>query len=295
MAARGKKKEDNSNEDKGSLNWTQIIVAVIGLTGVIVAAIISRSPTTHQSTQAPTDNVASAKSRRVLLDIYHGQPIVDIGSYSTWNLGFEFEELQTPLTAEILRSYDIYLLYLPRYTGNQHPLTFDELTTIRNYIDSGGNVFLIGLGWVWTDDNPNQEYPLNIIAKGYGIEFTSDFINTVNGVHYKESPIAFDISTMKEHPITKGIKQIGAALSAPGTLDVSSPAIPLIWGKNTNARATEPVILAAVELPNNGKLVTLQHSNYIRPFDISQYENQKFPDIYDNLELFQNILDWLAN
>lgn len=67
MAKRRQKKEDKSEENKGSLNWTQIIVAIIGLIGVIAAALISKLPTNSQLSEETSTSTIIAPTNTVII------------------------------------------------------------------------------------------------------------------------------------------------------------------------------------------------------------------------------------
>ncbi|MBO3840429.1 MAG: hypothetical protein QXN75_07080 [Thermoproteota archaeon] len=63
-----------------------------------------------------------------------------------------------------------------------------EITALREFVDSGGGLFLIGLGWSWEPYNPGKtldDYPMNKIGELFGIRwidgYISDPTNNYNG------------------------------------------------------------------------------------------------------------------
>lgn len=226
---------------------------------------------------------------KLLVDQYHGSKIFD-NSESIWNLrqwGFDVETLRQPYTPAALRQADLLVIWFTRtFNGTLASFTDADIQMIHAYLNEGGNVFLIGLGWVWADfeDKPSiGSYPLNQIAAPYGIFYTKSVIREA-GTHYQENPIAFHKPFMAAHPITTDINRIEAAESVPGSLLVQPPAVPLIWGNDQLADGEgrrHPVMMAASE-GSHGRLVCLQHSSYVE-------QNR-----HDNFALLRNTLNWLV-
>jgi hypothetical protein len=263
-------------------------------TPTVVAASSVLTPTLT-ATNTPSQQY------RILVDTYHGEHLVEDGTLDSWKLqnsGLVLETTTNSVTLDELSGYDGLVIHFSGYGENNKHFTEDEIRGIREYINQGGNVFLIGLGWVWTTyvEKPIEEYPLNIIAEGSGIYFTDRHISDVAGVHYEEAPITFRKPFMAEHSITEGVNQIGASKKAPGSLNVSLPAVPIVWGDASTIDSggiSNPIILAASSV-GKGKIVCLQHGSYVVSF-VDKYDDQDFPDEYDNLELLENILAWLVS
>ncbi|MAT98606.1 MAG: hypothetical protein CL608_15800 [Anaerolineaceae bacterium] len=230
------------------------------------------------------------KQFRILLDQYHGMSLFSSRHVRELRKnGFDLLRVNSALDKNILSEADVLVIWFTRYHENifAHFMP-EELDLIREYIESGGAAFLIGLGWVWTsyEDTPAiDDYPLNLIAEPFGIFFSEAIIADVGGVSYEQEPITFHRPFFASHPITKNVEKIGASDSAPGSLIVEEPAIPVVWGNDETSdsdRFKNPVILAANENAGSGRIVCLQHASYIEKFE------------FDNFVLLQNILNWLA-
>lgn len=227
---------------------------------------------------------------RVLVDEYHCRELFTAQhKQQLKDCGFELEVAREAYTRELLSEMDILIIWFTRYFEGIYPqFSAAEIEMIKDYVDSGGGLFLLGLGWAWTEyenQPPIDEYPLNLISSDYGIRFTEAKISEIGGVHFKESPITFSRPFMTEHPITEGVTQIGSPDSVPGSLVVTPPAVPIIWGSNATKDSTgarNPVVLAAANV-GAGRIVCLQHGGYV------------VHSGYDNFALLKNILTWLAS
>ena len=236
-----------------------------------------------------TQQHSEGNYRRIFADEYHGlEPFTSRIARELKDYGFEVVKSNRSFTSEQLKKYDLYVVWFPRYFGHDlAQFTDDDLSALYDYLNRGGAAFLIGLGWAWTDHEkrPIEQYPLNNITDEHGIYFTETMIHSVAGVHFKKSDVTFFKPFMADHPITTGVEKIGSHDSAPGTLIVEAPAVPLVWGSNQTKDAdgvVNPVILASTNV-GRGKIVCLQHRGYVN------YEG------YDNFKLLKNILDWLAD
>ncbi len=278
----------------------RIISTVLGivLMGTALFKITSTSSPQSESvapTTAPIQSSTQTNSNqyRILLDTYHGStlPIENISNK------FIVKEATTSITSDVLSDYKVLVINFAKY-GNKPQYTTQEILDIRDFIQKGGNVLLVGLGWVWVGENSSiADYPLNSIAKDSGIFFTDRYIDNVGGVNQKINPIIFHQPFIINNSITQGVSQIGAAQSVPGSLDVESPAVALISGDNDTQDSggyKNPVILASSTL-GNGKIICLQHSNYLIPY-VDKYNDNKYsPSDFDNSKLLENIITWLAN
>ncbi|MEO7908232.1 MAG: hypothetical protein ABIV47_01150, partial [Roseiflexaceae bacterium] len=155
---------------------------------------------------------------------------------------------------------------------------------IKAYIHRGGSVFLVGLGWTWTKyiDKDIDQYPLNQVANDFGIFFTANFIGGNDA-----GPIIHGRTMMNtEHPITKGVTWVSTDKGAnAGTFRIVDPAVPIIWGDEqthrTNGLQRPPVVVAA-EVPGGGRLVGIQHPDYVL-------------NHLDDTILVENIVHWLVH
>lgn len=230
------------------------------------------------------------KQSRILLDQYHGMSLFSSRHVRELRKnGFDLLRVNSALDKNILSEADVLVIWFTRYHENIFAqFTSEQIDLIREYIESGGAAFLIGLGWVWTsyEDKPAiDDYPLNLIAEPFGIFFSEAIITDVGGVSFEQEPITFHRPFFASHPITENVEKIGASDTAPGSLIIDEPAIPVVWGNDETSDSDgfrNPVILAANENAGSGRIVCLQHAGYIEKFE------------FDNFALLQNILSWLA-
>lgn len=83
-------------------------------------------------------------------------------------------EIPAPVTAESLKQADIALI------GNAwNSFSDDEVHVLSNFVENGGSLLLLGLGWSFEDYNPKKginAYPMNQIGKGFGIRWNTEVI-----------------------------------------------------------------------------------------------------------------------
>jgi hypothetical protein len=232
--------------------------------------------------------MTQTQSINVLVDTYHGEELLDGDHRKLFrDEGITFEFNDKAITKVQLKRYDIFIIVFAKYNEGTPAFDLSEIEAVREYIDEGGSVFLIGLAWVWTQIGHNRigDFPLNLISDDFGIWFSEE---TVWDLTYDESPSFYPPFLNENHSITKNIKKLSAPKSLPGSLIIKPPAEALVWGDN-NTRTDDtdskhPIIMAATTA-GKGKLVCLQHGAYVTN---NSEEN-------DNLKLLANTLHWLAS
>jgi hypothetical protein len=318
--SKGKNKNPlSSGTDKVEKNppWLLIILAIITLFGTITAAyfsyrgavvptelIISKTETAqakvteiftpyHIITPLPTVTTTpiplsptDTNMYQILIDTYHGGNFFKgLQTVVLQEKGFEFTNTSSPLNSAMLSDFDILIIDFAFYTDGKGSFTNDEIVAIKNYINRGGRVLLNGVGWVWIlyGHAPIEEYPLNLIAKDYGCEYLDDNVwNVVSNT----SPVFNSNFMSSNHPITKNVIRLADPGTVPGSIRVTSPAIPIIWGDNDTVgaeRKVNPVTLAISNI-GNGKIVCSSIGNYI----VNQSND------FDSSQLRENILLWLT-
>ena len=84
-------------------------------------------------------------------------------------------EVEGDVSAEYLANYGIYMI-----CTSWASFTQGEIDAIVKYVQQdGGGLFLTGLGWSWVAYHPEStidEYPMNVIATNFGMEFFDDII-----------------------------------------------------------------------------------------------------------------------
>lgn len=93
--------------------------------------------------------------------------------------GYTINPLSETITATALSDTDI--LILGNDWNSEKPYSNEVLSTIENFVANGGAVFITGLGWSFPKGLEN--YPMNAVAKLFGMGYTKDIIYdpTANG------------------------------------------------------------------------------------------------------------------
>ncbi len=84
----------------------------------------------------------------------------------------------------------------------------------------------------------------------------------------QNAAISHDVSVMDtSHPITRHLQRVSTDPGAKsGSLQVTSPAIPIIWGDyatQSSYGTKNPVVIAAAATTSWGKVVSVQHHDYV--------------------------------
>ncbi|MFC1718322.1 dockerin type I domain-containing protein [Candidatus Poribacteria bacterium] len=101
--------------------------------------------------------------------------------------GYQVVQNSSMFTESLLS--DCGVLYINTiWSGSVTP---EEVEAIRNFVDSGGGLFILGLGWSWEPYHPGStldDYPMNQIAAPYGIRWMRGDIGDPTNNH-EGSPI----------------------------------------------------------------------------------------------------------
>ena len=93
--------------------------------------------------------------------------------------GFTFVELNTPLNDNQLSDVDIV------FSGvdwrNQATVDQTEVDLLASFVNDGGGLFLMGVGWSWPNDL--SAFPPNRLASAFGFEFLSGNIIEPDNTH----------------------------------------------------------------------------------------------------------------
>ncbi|SHE96933.1 hypothetical protein SAMN02745164_01512 [Marinitoga hydrogenitolerans DSM 16785] len=198
----------------------------------------------------------------------------------------------SPITYEVISKYKVYVIPEPNI-----PFTKDEQNAIIKYIKNGGSVFFIADHIV--ADRNNDGWDAVEIFNGFLKEkhiietkeiYSDDFVGRLGfrfrEKQYSESPIV----KIKEHEITKGIKETGAwAGTSEYIIDNENISGIIYYSKETWGAY---VISGRY---GSGKFVAIGDSSPID--DGTGTSGDKLYDGYyygDNRELMINIIKWLV-
>ena len=88
------------------------------------------------------------------------------------NRGYDVIRYSGTITPTVLSNISVVII------GNiWGEISDSEIATLKEFVDKGGGLFLIGLGWSWLAyRGPLNEYPMNRIAEPYGIRWIDGYI-----------------------------------------------------------------------------------------------------------------------
>ncbi len=205
------------------------------------------------------------------------------------------------ITSEFLSNHDI--LVIPEPFDPPKPFTDQEIEAIREFVQRGGGLLLISVGWSWVDytERPINENPANQLARalGAGITVNDDLLaDPTHHIGHETQPLFHEFD--EEHPILQD-RDIDT-IATPGnasSLRLSGPAKALVWGDEDtysaeySERTFEPgsrPAVAAVSRYGQGRIVFLGHVGFLT---VDASTGRGLND-YDNRNLALGIFEWLA-
>lgn len=183
--------------------------------------------------------IAASDGSQVLFDEtrpYYGKyytiyNIGNLGSSSFATLlqdnGFAVSVLtDMPITPEKLKGYDVLIVMAPG--GNY---TDEEINSIKEFVNNGGGLFLVGSNW--GNDDGDENFSYNKIAKSFGVTFANNEIVTDNKNFIYYSYFA-KITDVRPDPITMNVPEfyyiMGTYIKNPGTSNVLAYTSGDSWG-----------------------------------------------------------------
>ncbi len=252
---------------------------------MLMLVVISLGPTVttprdnHSGNLKPAETaVSSTVSGRILVDESHtardtelwtpgnasrfGSMMMDYGHTIVTNF-------DSPLDSGILDSYDILMLFFP-----QVELTTAEVSAVHSFVDSGGNLVLVGIDNRPTVSNYTSQ-PLNAVSEVYGITFNQDSLMgraTRSDGELVDHHITYDVDSI--------LARAGNFLQS-CSLDVSSPATSIATVKGNDYLAVAEVGTAkVVAIGSASPFFVLDRDGWLVSND-------------DSHQLSLNIIDWL--
>lgn len=250
------------------------------------------------STLIRVSNVARAQPKgRILFDEtlneYWGSKIGTGYSELAQELrssGYIVDSLATgSITYDKISQYGVFAITAP-FTPPKS-LTGDEVQAIKRFVNEGGGLFLVALGWSWVSYAKVSLAlnPANQIGNEFGITVNDDIIyDPTSNDGDPARPIFHEFA---DHPVTDGLNKVW--IEVPSSLSVRGNARAVIWGSNasyaqsgstfTYPRGSRPLCVATSE-SGKGRVVYVAHDGI--------FHNQNLRR-YDNLSLALNIFNWL--
>ena len=203
--------------------------------------------------------------------------------------GFLVESLKSdPIRYDVISKYDVFVIAAP-FTPPRLP-TDSEINDIVRYVNEGGGLLLLALGWSWVSyTNLSIEVPpTNLIGSRFGITINDDVIyDPTDNIGETHIPIFHFIS----HPVTVGLKEI--CMEVPSSLTVSSGAKTIVQGDDdsyaksgnsyTYPKGSHPPFVAVAE-SGSGRVVYVAHDGIFTSSWLRRC---------DNLKLAMNVFEWL--
>ena len=194
-------------------------------------------------------------------------------------MGSSVRTINEPLSAQSLFGADVLIL-----SGPFSSLSEPEITAVRDFIEKGGSLsVMLHIG-----------APVLQLLKSLGVDVSKGVINEQMGI-IGDDPHNFQVSNLKKHPITRGLKQF----SAHG-----------VWAVMNFTGSAKAVALTSdhawIDLDGDRKLSA---GDAVQPFGVvvaGEFGTGRFAVFGDdaifqnkfltgdNLDLARNLADWLA-
>ncbi|MBT4407862.1 MAG: hypothetical protein HOC79_08335 [Euryarchaeota archaeon] len=98
-------------------------------------------------------------------------------------LNIVMEPIPSPITAEYLADYSS--LFVAYATGT---VTEDEIDVIEQWVNNGGKLVMLGLGWVWDHYHKGtmEDYPMNQLGSRFGVRWLKTYNTNLFHTFYPE-------------------------------------------------------------------------------------------------------------
>ncbi|MBS3788849.1 PEGA domain-containing protein [Candidatus Bipolaricaulota bacterium] len=249
----------------------------------------------RESNGGKKPNSDKVREKKILFDESHEEWIKTDNSQVLVNFleskGYSIDKTKKEvITAQRLANYEVYVI------GNAWAdFKSTELKMIQDYFEEGGSILLLGLGWSWVDYNSGEKYPMNEVAKMFGVSFNTDIIMDPTNHTTNRGSAIFHHPFISSHSITEGVDRIGARGHNIGSIDLSKEWEVLVKGDNDSysgyhenpyPQGTNPPVLAVRENSDAGGKMVILTGDYFIDEHIKEF---------DNKELALNLFKWLTS
>ncbi|MGZ7095070.1 MAG: DUF4350 domain-containing protein [Methanobacterium sp.] len=203
----------------------------------------------------------------------------------------------TPITPEKLKGYDVLIIM-----AQSRNYTDEEIQTIKNFVNNGGGLLLIGNTWGKVDGD--QNFAFNKIAKSFGVSFAYNEVVT-NDQNYFLLPYNIDITDLKPSKITSNIKNYyhlsGTYIKEPGPSTIVAYTDSNSWGDkgHTTPEGTTDSNYKKDPDETSGLLPVISQMEYGKGKVVFMGSSEAFINslIYqsDAWKMGLNSVNWLAN
>jgi hypothetical protein len=214
--------------------------------------------------------------KKVLIDTFHSaagaNPELNMVALPKILSEFVFEVKTEPLTDDLLKDYDIVMLYQPNGV-----LQNSEIDALVSYVFKGGGLIICGEQEVGWSETSRDTY--NTLGRNFGIIFTATSID--DPTDKKGCYCTPVIHNLIEHPITREVKEI--VFYRPCALwMVGDTALPIARGDDdtrtvgSNKIVGEDIIVVAVSEYGKGRVIVVGSTTVFDDSFINQPDNQTF-------------------
>ena len=249
---------------------------------IFVLFLIFNQISPHESTRL--------QSYTLLYDCHH--TYVEGVTFSTFNVTLSsFLSIKYHfgiLKEEILQNYDVLIISTPVV-----PYSKEEIHAIKQFVNEGGGLLLMGNGWYWVDYHHSsiETFPYNQVSREFGVTVHDDMIIDPTDYYPSENPSYALFSNFAVHPVTKGVEHVYSLCAC--SLSISHDVFPVVMGDEDSYSGYHSYIYRPGEYPpvaavmeyGKGRIIFLGHDCFFTNHTIGEY---------DNLTFSMNMIGWLA-
>jgi hypothetical protein len=214
--------------------------------------------------------------KKVMIDTFHSaagaNPELNMVALPKVLLEFAFEVKREPLTDDLLKEYDVVMLYQPNGI-----LQNSEIDALVSYVFEGGGLIICGEQEVGWSETSRDSY--NTLGRNFGIIFTANSID--DPTDKKGCYCTPVIHNLVEHPITTDVKEI--VFYKPCALwMVGDIALPIARGDDDTRTVGstkivgEDIIAVALTEYGKGRVIAVGSTTVFDDSFINQPDNQTF-------------------
>jgi eukaryotic-like serine/threonine-protein kinase len=255
------------------------------------------------------DSASAADEKKVLFDetgatekIYTIYNIGVYGSSGFANLlqqnGYSISKLTGPtITADELKGYDVLIIMTP-----YRNFTDEEVDTIKEFVNNGGGLLLVGSTWGNRDGDEN--FSFNKIARGFGVSFANNEVLT-DTQHYLFFSYFVKVADLRPSPITSNITEyysiLGTYIKDPGPSTAVAYTYPESWGDQMIVSPEGDLVSNYQRDPNEtgGPLPVISQMQYGKGKIVFMGAAATFVNSFiyrgNGWKLGLNSVNWLAN
>jgi len=202
-----------------------------------------------------------------------------------------------PITSEKLKGYDVLVLM-----GSFRNYTDDEVNAIKEFVNKGGGLYLVGINW--GDIDGDQNFAFNKIAKSFGVSFANNEIVT-DTQHYIFFSNFVAVNDIRPNPVTNNVSSfyhlMGTYIKDPGNSTVVAYTDADSWGDQGYTTSQGYTWSNFQKDPNEqgGPLPVISEMNYGEGKVVFMGAAGTFANSFfyrgNGWKLGLNAINWLAN